>query len=33
MEAAVAKFMRSTHVPGVSVAVVENGQYEWASGG
>ena len=24
--------MASTHVPGVSVAVVENGEYEWASG-
>jgi serine beta-lactamase-like protein LACTB, mitochondrial len=32
IEAAVAKFMSSTHAPGVSVAVVENGQYEWASG-
>lgn len=32
IEAAVAKFMDSTHVPGVSVAVVENGEYEWASG-
>jgi serine beta-lactamase-like protein LACTB, mitochondrial len=32
IEAAVAKFMSSTHVPGVSVAVVESGQYEWASG-
>lgn len=32
IEAAVAKFMSSTHVPGVSVAVVQNGQYEWASG-
>ena len=32
IEAAVATFMSSTHVPGVSVAVVENGQYEWASG-
>jgi len=32
IEAAVAKFMSSTHVPGVAVAVVENGQYEWASG-
>ncbi|MGA8869103.1 MAG: serine hydrolase domain-containing protein, partial [Candidatus Sulfotelmatobacter sp.] len=32
IEAAVAKFMASTHVPGVSVAVVENGQYEWAEG-
>lgn len=32
IEAAVARFMSSTHAPGVSVAVVENGQYEWASG-
>lgn len=32
IEAAVSKFMASTHVPGLSVAVVENGQYEWASG-
>lgn len=32
IEAAVAKFMASTHVPGLSVAVVENGEYEWASG-
>jgi serine beta-lactamase-like protein LACTB, mitochondrial len=32
IEAAVSKFMASTHVPGVSVAVVENGEYEWASG-
>jgi serine beta-lactamase-like protein LACTB len=32
IEAAVAKFMASTHVPGVSVAVVENGEYEWAEG-
>lgn len=32
IEAEVAKFMASTHVPGVSVAVVENGEYEWASG-
>jgi len=32
IEAAVAKFMASTHVPGISVAVVENGEYEWASG-
>jgi len=32
IEAAVARFMASTHVPGVSVAVVENGEYEWASG-
>jgi serine beta-lactamase-like protein LACTB, mitochondrial len=32
IEAAAAKFMASTHVPGVSVAVVENGQYEWGGG-
>jgi CubicO group peptidase (beta-lactamase class C family) len=32
IETAVARLMSSTHVPGVSVAVVENGQYEWASG-
>jgi CubicO group peptidase (beta-lactamase class C family) len=32
IEAAVSKFMASTHVPGVSVAVVENGEYKWASG-
>src|SRR5208282_3783077 len=32
IEAAVSKFMSSSRVPGVSVAVVENGQYEWASG-
>ena len=32
IEAAVGKFMASTHVPGLSVAVVENGEYEWSSG-
>jgi serine beta-lactamase-like protein LACTB len=32
IEAAVSKFLASTHVPGVSVAVLENGEYEWASG-
>ena len=32
IEAAVSKFMASTHVPGVSVAVVENGSFEWAGG-
>ncbi len=32
IEAAVASFMASTHVPGLSVAVVENGEYEWGSG-
>jgi CubicO group peptidase (beta-lactamase class C family) len=32
IEEAVAKFMSSTHVPGLSVAVVDNGEFEWASG-
>jgi serine beta-lactamase-like protein LACTB len=32
IDAAVNKFMASTHVPGVSVAVVENGEYEWGQG-
>jgi serine beta-lactamase-like protein LACTB, mitochondrial len=32
IEAAVSKFMASAHVPGLSVAVVENGEYEWAQG-
>jgi serine beta-lactamase-like protein LACTB, mitochondrial len=32
IDAAVSKFMASTHVPGMSVAVVENGEYEWAQG-
>ena len=32
IEAAVSKFMASTHAPGVSIAVVENGESEWASG-
>lgn len=32
IEAAVAKFMSSTHVPGVGIAVVESGQVEWATG-
>ena len=32
IEAAVSRFMSSTHVPGLSVAVVENGEFEWASG-
>jgi serine beta-lactamase-like protein LACTB, mitochondrial len=32
IEAAVASFMASTHVPGLSVAVVENGEYEWGGG-
>ena len=32
IEAAVSQFMASTHVPGVSVAVVEDGEYQWGSG-
>jgi serine beta-lactamase-like protein LACTB, mitochondrial len=32
IEAAVSKFMAATHVPGLSVAVVEDGRYEWAQG-
>jgi CubicO group peptidase (beta-lactamase class C family) len=32
IEAEVSKFMSSTHVPGVSVAVVEDGEYEWGGG-
>ena len=32
IEAAVSKFMATTHVPGLSIAVVENGETEWASG-
>jgi serine beta-lactamase-like protein LACTB, mitochondrial len=32
IESAVSKFMASTHAPGVSVAIVENGVYEWAQG-
>lgn len=32
IDAAVSKFIASTHVPGVSVAVVENREYEWADG-
>src|SRR5712672_353231 len=32
IEAAVSNFLTSTHVPGVSVAIVENGQYEWGAG-
>src|ERR1022692_1409003 len=32
IEAAVTRFMATTHVPGLSVAVVENGEYEWAAG-
>jgi serine beta-lactamase-like protein LACTB, mitochondrial len=32
IEAAVSRFMSSTHVPGVAIAVVENGVYEWGGG-
>jgi serine beta-lactamase-like protein LACTB len=32
IEAAVSKFMAASHVPGVSVAVVENGEYDFGSG-
>jgi serine beta-lactamase-like protein LACTB, mitochondrial len=32
IETAVSNFLTSTHVPGVSVAVVENGEYEWGAG-
>jgi serine beta-lactamase-like protein LACTB, mitochondrial len=32
IEAAVAKFMADTHAPGVSIAVIENGEYEWGAG-
>ena len=32
IETAISKFMASTHVPGLSVAVVENGDYEWSHG-
>ena len=32
INAAVSKFMASTHVPGLSVAIVEDGEYEWAQG-
>jgi serine beta-lactamase-like protein LACTB, mitochondrial len=32
IEVAVSKFMASTHAPGVSIAIVENGESEWATG-
>jgi len=32
IETAVSNFLTSTHVPGVSIAVVENGEYEWGAG-
>jgi serine beta-lactamase-like protein LACTB len=32
IEGAVSKFMAETHAPGLSIAVVENGEYEWGAG-
>lgn len=32
METAISRFMAAHSIPGVSVAVVENGQYEWSAG-
>jgi CubicO group peptidase (beta-lactamase class C family) len=32
IQEAAAKFLASTHVPGIAIAVVENGQYEWGAG-
>src|SRR5215510_9473864 len=32
IEAAVARFMAANAVPGMSVAVIENGAYEWSAG-
>jgi len=32
LENTVSRFMAATSVPGVSVAVVENGQYAWSAG-
>src|SRR5713226_5646759 len=32
IEAAISTFMASTHVPGLSAAVVEDGRFEWAAG-
>ena len=32
IESAVSRFMASSHVPGLAVAVVENEEYEWGSG-
>ena len=32
IDATVSKFMASTHVPGVSEAVVENGEHDWDQG-
>ncbi len=32
IEAAVSEFMADSHVPGLAVAIVENGEYEWSGG-
>lgn len=32
IESAISKFMSTTHVPGLSIAVIENGELEWATG-
>src|SRR6267378_3387315 len=32
IETAASKFLATTHVPGISVAIVENAEYEWAGG-
>jgi serine beta-lactamase-like protein LACTB, mitochondrial len=32
IEDAASKFLADTHTPGISIAVVENGEYEWAEG-
>ena len=32
IEKAISAFMATTHVPGVSVGIVENGEYEWGGG-
>ena len=32
IESITSKFMADTHVPGVSVGIVESGEYEWAAG-
>src|SRR5271166_6816508 len=32
LEAATARFMAKNNLPGISIAVVENGEYEWSKG-
>src|SRR6476620_4313674 len=32
IESTISKFMSANSVPGISAAIVENGQYEWAQG-